>query len=117
MISKERTDQVFGGVFLIGLAVLFFTGYWWPGIMFVIGVAMLARTYTEGKTLGSNGGAWIMIAIGVFFALGNVFEILGDISWWPLILIALGLYLLFGQRQKSDVHNDSGDKAKRDDLV
>lgn len=117
MISKERTDQVFGGVFLIGLAILFFSGYWWPGIMFVIGIAMLARTYSEGKPLTSNGGAWVTIAIGVVFALGNVFQLLGDVPWWPLILIALGLYLLFGQRRKNEMTVSDGDKTKRDDIV
>jgi hypothetical protein len=116
MISKERADQVFGGVFLIGLALLFFTSYWWPGIMFVIGIAMLARTYAEGKSFTSNGGAWITIAIGVFFALGNVLQFLGDVPWWPLVLIGLGLFLLFGQRQKGDLHVGNGEKVKHDDL-
>jgi hypothetical protein len=99
-ISKERSDQIFGGLFLIGLALLFFTGYWWPGIMFVIGVAMLGRTYAEGKPLTSNGGALVVIAIGALFALGDVFSVV-SINWWPLLLIGLGAYLLFGQRQRS----------------
>ncbi|MCL4251621.1 MAG: hypothetical protein KJ065_25950 [Anaerolineae bacterium] len=116
MISKDRADQIFGGVFLIGLALLFFTGNWWPGIMFVIGIAMLARTYAEGKPLTSNGGAWVTLAIGAVFALGDVFQFLGDIPWWPLILIALGLFLLFGQRRSSDVSIDNSDKSKREDL-
>ena len=116
MISKDRTDQIFGGVFLIGLALLFFTGDWWPGIMFVIGIAMLARTYAEGKSLTSNGGAWVTLAIGVFFALGNVLQFLGDIPWWPLILIGLGLFLLFGQRQSSESPVVNDEKNKREDI-
>ena len=43
MVSKARADQVSGGVFLIGLALLFMTGYWWPGILFVIGASTMAR--------------------------------------------------------------------------
>ncbi len=100
VMSKERTDQIFGGLFLIGLALLLFTGYWWPGIMFVLGVALLGRTYAEGKPLTSNAGAWAVLALGALFALGDVFSII-SINWWPLLLIGLGLYLLFGQRQHS----------------
>lgn len=99
-MSKERSDQIFLGVFLIGLAILFLTSYWWPGIMFVIGVALLVRTYMEGKSLTSNMGAWVTIGIGVLFALGDVFQFIGDVNWWPLLLIGLGAYLLLGQRQR-----------------
>ena len=42
MVDKKRSDQAAGGVFLIGLALLFMTGYWWPGILFVIGAGILA---------------------------------------------------------------------------
>jgi hypothetical protein len=97
-LAKERSDQVFGGVFLIGLAVLFLTSYWWPGIMFVLGIALLARTYAEGQSLTSNLGPWVLIGIGLVFALGRVFAFIGDVNWWPLLLIALGAYMLFGDR-------------------
>ena len=46
----------------------------------------------------SKLGAWILIALGVLFLLGNLGWIprLGPLlaQWWPVILILLGLYLL-----------------------
>ena len=30
-----------GGVFLIGLAVLWYYNYWWPGILFLIAIMMI----------------------------------------------------------------------------
>ncbi len=91
MNSKERSDQIFGGSFLIGLAILFITGYWWPGIMFVIGISMLLRTINQGKSWASDHSALIVLGIGVVFGLpiftGN---------WLPLLFIALGVYVLFG---------------------
>jgi hypothetical protein len=98
MFTKEQSDQVFGGVMLIGLGVLFFTGWWWPGVMFVLGIALLARTYAEGKPFSSNRGALVVLAIGAFFALEDALNIFGNINWLPIVLILIGLYLLFGDR-------------------
>lgn len=116
MSTKERSDQIFGGAFLIGLAVLFITGYWWPGVMFVIGIAMLVRNYFEGKSLTSDRNALIVLAIGILFAL----PIFGG-NWLPLLLIALGAYMLFGEQLglRGDRDDDAAppapsDKSKND---
>ncbi len=88
-VSEERTDQIAGGVFVIGLAVLFMTGYWWPGIMFVIGASSLARGMAEGREWYSVQGALWTIGIGLVFAVG--FNL-------PLLLIIVGLSMLLGYR-------------------
>jgi len=36
--TRKRADQIAGGVFLIGLAVLFMSGDFFPGILIVIGL-------------------------------------------------------------------------------
>ncbi|MBK8035019.1 MAG: hypothetical protein J0M07_16000 [Anaerolineae bacterium] len=113
MNSKQRSEQIFGGSFLIGLAILFITGYWWPGIMFVIGLSMLIRTVTEGKPWSSDHNALIVLAIGVFFGL----PIFGG-NWLPLLLIALGAYMLFGDRlglRPETKRRDDFDFPKRGD--
>jgi len=97
-MNSERSNQVFGGVFLIGLAILFLTGFWWPGIMFVIGAAILARTYSEGKDWkhpDARGGL-VVIIIGAVFGLDLFSFLAGGVV--PIILIAIGAYLLFGDR-------------------
>jgi K+-transporting ATPase c subunit len=91
-------NNISGGVFLIGLALLFMTGWWWPGIMFVIGASIIAGTIAEGKDWREANGAFWVIGIGVVFGMPAIF---GWINWgmiFPLILIGLGLYLLFGQK-------------------
>ena len=93
--SKERADQISGGVFMIGLALLFITHWWWPGIMFVIGATIIARTMAEGKDWTTATPAFWVIGIGVVFGLPGL---IGGIDWatiWPLGLIALGLFMLF----------------------
>lgn len=85
--SKERADQVAGGVFMIGMAILFFSGYWWPGILFVSGASSLARGMAEGRAWYSVQGAVWMIGIGLVFAVG--FSL-------PPLLIVVGLSTLLG---------------------
>lgn len=112
MYSKERADQVSGGVFLIGLAVLFMTGFWWPGIMFVIGLSAIARGVAEGQEwYNVPGGLW-MIGIGLLFWFGFS---------WPLLLIFIGASMLLGKSWQGSKHGSKHnhempeDKLKRDD--
>ena len=52
-VDKERqrtAGAISGGMFLIGLGVLMATGWWWPGIMVVIGLSSGAALIFRGKT-------------------------------------------------------------------
>jgi hypothetical protein len=51
MNHRYNPDQIGGAVFLIGLGIIAFLNYWWPGIMFR-GTASSARrewVETDGK--------------------------------------------------------------------
>ncbi len=101
MVSKERADQIAGGVFLIGLGLLF-TGVvsFWPGILFVMGMSNIARGMAEGRAwYNVSGGLWL-IGLGVVF--------LFNFSW-PLILILIGLSMLVGYSFKEKWGWDSCD--------
>lgn len=109
MVSKERADQIAGGVFLIGLGLLF-TGVvsFWPGILFVIGLSNIARGMAEGRAwYNVSGGLWL-IGLGVVF--------LFNFSW-PLILILIGLSMLVGYSFKEnwgwDNCDNEADREKR----
>jgi hypothetical protein len=107
MYSKERADQVAGGVFLIGLAVLFLTGFWWPGIMFVIGLSAIARGVAEGQDWYNVPGGLSMIGIGLLFWFGFS---------WPLLLIFIGVSMLFGKSWHNWHKTSASDeKPKRED--
>lgn len=103
---NKRSEQVAGGVFLIGLALLFMTGDFFPGILIVIGLSVLAKGIAEGKQLNEiSGWAWL-IGLGVVFTLGFSF---------PLLLIGLGVWMLFGRKHLNGGHWGSwhdGDKRK-----
>lgn len=106
MVSKERADQIAGGVFLVGLGLLF-TGVmdFWPGILFVLGASSLARGMAEGRAWYTvSGGLWL-IGLGLIFLLGFS---------WPLLLIIIGVSMLVGYNQGwSCWGNDQQEKRKR----
>ncbi len=56
VMRKERSG-VAGGLILIGIGVLLITGWWWPGIMVVIGVALAAERWLSGSTREAHPGA------------------------------------------------------------
>ncbi len=115
MVSKAHSQQISGGVFLIGLALVFMTGYWFPGILFVIGASTIARGMAEGQEwYNVQGGVW-MIGLGLVFAIG--FSL-------PLLLILVGASMLLGYGQKQlgwssedDRYDDEKPKRKNEVLV
>ena len=48
--KKARASGISGGILLIGLGILLFSGWWWPGIMFAIGLSAGAELVFRGKT-------------------------------------------------------------------
>jgi hypothetical protein len=77
-----------GGLFLIGLAVLALTGWWWPGILVLIGITSLIGSLAAGKMFWAafQGSFW-MFGIAALAATG---------WWWPGILILIGLSAILG---------------------
>ncbi len=112
-MKDEKAAQIGTGVFFVGLGALFLSGWWWPGIMFVIAASMLARAMAAGEPWQSATGAFWLIGIGVVFGIPGL---IGDIAGafrevFPLILIGIGLFMLFGGRYRPKI----GNKRKNDD--
>ena len=47
--SQRQRPPFAGAVWLIGLAVLFYTGHWWPGILILVGISMVLSTAWRGS--------------------------------------------------------------------
>lgn len=87
---KRQGDAISGGIFLISLGVLIYTGWWWPGIMvalglsggaglifrgrmregittlvFFIGIALAVELFRRSDISGAVIGSFILIGIGV----------------------------------------------------
>ncbi|MCY4144866.1 MAG: hypothetical protein OXE95_07780 [Chloroflexi bacterium] len=98
-MSEFNHNQVASGVFFIGLGLLFVSGYWFPGIFFVIAAAKLAGAFARGERWQAQGSAFWMIAIGLAFALPPVIStVLGiKVSFVALLFIGLGLMMIFSK--------------------
>lgn len=91
--SGVRGSSIAGGVFLIGLGMLALTGWWWPGIMLVLGLASAAELARRGQMAAAAGTFLAFAAIPVGIALLSAI----DVPWLPVgsfVLIALGLLAL-----------------------
>ncbi len=91
--KKRQGSAISGGIFLISLGVLIFTGWWWPGIMFALGLSGGAELIFRGKSWRGIGTIAFFSAIPIVVYLVQE----TDIPWelvGPFILIGLGVITL-----------------------
>ncbi len=89
MDNERARNPITGGLLLIGLGVLALTGWWWPGIMVVLGIAIGSGLVFRGRYLAAA------VIAAIFFAIPLLTE--ADIPWrifGPMVLIGAGLVVL-----------------------
>jgi hypothetical protein len=94
MYRQRAASGLSGGIFLIGLGVLLFTGWWWPGIMLVIGLSGGAELIFRGKLAQGIGTIAFFSAFPIIWGIAQA----TDIPWTVIgafVLIALGGITLF----------------------
>lgn len=57
LLTPRQANALSSGLFMVGFGVLFATGWWWPGIMFVVGITAIARGLGSGC-----GGRYALLA-------------------------------------------------------
>ena len=93
MDKRKQASAISGGIFLIGLGVLLFTNWWWPGIMVVIGLAGCAELVFRGQIWRGIGTLAFFLAIPTVLWIVQVTPIRWEIAG-PLILIGIGVIVL-----------------------
>jgi predicted membrane protein len=120
MTLTEDHGRRIAAFVLIGLGILFLLGQlglgfnfnWWAIFIAWPGVLMLRnvyRAYRSKESLSNN--EMVQGAIGLFLlllAISFLFNLSFLWNFWPLILIAIGLAMLFG-------YGRAGEKSKRDE--
>ena len=89
MHNARDYQNLSGGIFLIGLGILFLVpgiGFW-PWILVVIGTAQLPASLAAKRGWYGWQGFFWMVGLAVIFSTG---------MFWPLILILAGLNILLG---------------------
>jgi len=93
MDRQKQASSISGGIFLIGLGVLFLTNWWWPGILLVIGLSGGAELIFRGQIAKGLGTIAFFCGIPLIWTLIQSTHI----SWaivGPFILIVLGVIML-----------------------
>lgn len=88
-MNKQNADSISGGVFLIGLGLLFWFHWFWPGILALIGLVGFVNQLGKDNLTGGLTTLVIFGGLALFFSV--------NLAWGtilPLALIALGLLSL-----------------------
>ena len=89
-MSRKKAGSLATVLFLIGIAILFYTKIWWPAIVLVIGIPLALKNYLLGKTFD------FIISIVVFF--GIFITVQFKIPWdflLPALFILGAIYILY----------------------
>ena len=89
-ISRKKAATISFAVFLIILAIITLTEYWWPGIMLLIGIPLAVKQFFSGRKYD--------MAITLFVFLGVFVTVQFQIPWkylLPVIFTVGGIYILF----------------------
>lgn len=87
---KRMADGISGGIFLISLGVLLYTGWWWPGIMIALGLS-------SGASLIFRGRIWQgILSLAFFCGIPIAIWVINEtqVSWnlvGAFILIGIGV--------------------------
>ncbi|MGD9091592.1 MAG: hypothetical protein PVF74_02010 [Anaerolineales bacterium] len=93
MDKEKQASAISGGIFLIGLGVLFMTDWFWPGILLVIGLSGGAKLILRGQIIQGVGTIVFFSAIPIVMTIVQATYF----SWavvGPFILIVLGIITL-----------------------
>lgn len=79
-MRRRRADEISSGVFLVGLGLCFYFGFW-PWILFAIGATSIVQGLAEGRGWFAFQGATWTIGLGIWalmrFSLAGLFVMLG----------------------------------------
>ncbi len=63
--TVERANAVTGGIWLLGLGILFATDFWWPGILVLAGIATIVQgSARPGGWKAIHGGLGMLVIAG-----------------------------------------------------
>jgi hypothetical protein len=95
-VDKEKqrmAGAISGAIFLIGLGVLLLTGWWWPGIMVVIGLSSGAALIFRGKIMRGIGSLAFFCGIAVIVEIVRRTDVDGLVIA-AMIIIGIGVIIL-----------------------
>jgi hypothetical protein len=90
---QRMAGAISGGIFMISLGVLLFTGWWWPGIMVALGLSSGAALMFRGRIWQGISSLLFFCGIAVAVELIRSTDISGVVIG-AFILIGIGVIIL-----------------------
>lgn len=90
IMSKKKADAISNGTFLVALGILFYTNYWWPGILVAIWANVGLRQFLTGRIYD--------LCISTFILLGLFVVTIFNFEWsvlLPILFVIGGIYIIF----------------------
>lgn len=85
--DSSRTRAITGGIWLIGLGILFATRLWFPGILFLMGITAMIEGWLDQKGWSAiQGGVWLIFI--AFWAMAR-FNL-------TFLFVGLGIAVILG---------------------
>lgn len=88
-MSKRKRHALSNGVFLVGLAILYYINWWWPSILLVVWATVALRQWLAGHLFD--------LAITTFILIGLFLVSFFRIEWnilMPILLVVGGIYII-----------------------
>ena len=85
---KGKADAIGGAIFFVGLGILLLTGWWWPGIIVVIGLSSLVTSLLAGK---KRDAMFAVVIFGIIIVLSFTNISLSVII--ALLAIGIGIWI------------------------
>lgn len=100
--SEKKTRAISLSILFLGLAVLSFTGTWWPWLMAVVGLSTIVKHVLRGKFY--DAGLSLIIFVGIVVTTG--WDI-GGKYFLPVFLILASIYMIVKAFFHSDVESEA----------
>lgn len=99
--NAKRAQAISTAIFLIGLAIIAYGNFWWPGIMLILGISVGLKQFILGQIYDMC--VTLLVFVGTFVTVEY------DISWeiFLPVLFSLGaLYVLYKEFTSNDNSQD-----------
>ena len=90
IVTQRRADTISLGLFFIGLGSLMYINLFWPWMLLLIGVSLVARQYLRGRRYDMIITSFVFGGLFLFY--------FSEIDWaelMPVLLVTGGIYLIF----------------------
>lgn len=107
--KRDPYSGIFGGLILILLGVLFLLstmdviswGDWWAYFLLGLGAIFIIEFIVRSVSPAYRHQHRGKLIVGTVLIVIGGAHILGMVSWWPLILIAVGIIIIFTSLKKA----------------